>query len=151
MVIWSASNLQRLFYEDFWKTSLKNVYVIAKDYSSKEVNKNSIIRAFICVYPYLGSLFYLFGPFSQLNQSFIILPDCLQLVYLNLDIIHFILWLLNYSLQDVNWFLLSGRENVIWNRVTGRILLNHISGKSLLKTQKLGFFPLLLLAKINYT
>lgn len=53
--------------------------------------KNSIPRTLICVYPYLGFPFYMFGHFSQLNYYFIMLPDCLQLVYFNLDIIHFIL------------------------------------------------------------
>ena len=90
MVIWSANNLQRLYYCVFWKTSSENFYVLAKDYSRKKVNKNYITKAFICVYLYLGFPFYLFGYFSRLNLSFIILPDCLQLIYLNLDIIHFI-------------------------------------------------------------
>lgn len=62
---------------------------ISKVNSPKRVNKNSTSSVFICVYSYLGFPVYLFGHFSQINQSFIILPDCLQLVYLHLDIIHF--------------------------------------------------------------
>lgn len=103
--------------------------------------ENSIPRTLICVYPYLGFPFYMFGHFSQLNYYFIVLPDCLQLVYFNLDIIHFILWLLNHCLQDVNLFLLSGRRNVIWNSDKENLVKPYFRETLAINTQNMGGFP----------
>lgn len=81
--------MYNIFYYVFWKMLSKLSKPYLRTIISKEYTKNSTSSVFICVYSQLGFPVYLFGHFSQLNQSFIILPDCRQLVYLHIDIIHF--------------------------------------------------------------